>query len=77
MEPSNKSKEITEFLEEFSGRSTAIKSGHCISFPLGCGRVVAPAEFFDWNNPTRREYQISGMCNNCQDAVFGKDGDEW
>ena len=40
-----------------------------------CGQKVDINEFVD--EIGRREYGISGMCQSCQDDVFGKDDEEW
>jgi hypothetical protein len=63
--PSNKSPEMANFLEKTFGRSTAIINNNCAA----CG---GPAMYF--RNPlSAKEYKISGLCQNCQDSVFGKD----
>lgn len=67
MKPTNKSPEINEFLESLFGRSTAIKRNRCIPQPIGCGNMVG--EFRD--ELSRTEYRISGLCQNCQDKIFG------
>lgn len=36
-----------------------------------CGLVIDPGEFRD--ALSRKEYVISGMCQRCQDEVFGDD----
>lgn len=65
MKPSDKSPEITKFLEDFFGRSTAIESDTCVT----CGLPVTAFR----NELSVKEYQISGMCQSCQDSVFGTD----
>ena len=65
--PSEKSPEITQFLEDRFGRSTALKNDVCIPAPTGCG---GPATEFD-DDLSRKEYTMSGLCQNCQDSVFG------
>jgi hypothetical protein len=68
-EPSKKSPEIEAFLEATSGRTTAIKSDRCVRKPIGC---EGPAtEFRD--ELSKREYTISGLCQKCQDRLFGID----
>lgn len=67
MEPTKKSPEITDFLESMYGRTTAIKGDHCIPLPIGCGK---PIEGFR-DELSFKEYRISGLCQNCQDSVFG------
>jgi hypothetical protein len=71
MQPSNKSPEMTEFLEKTFGRSTAIEGLHCLPAPIGCGRPIEPGEIECWDLLTQKEYTISGMCKKCQDSVFG------
>jgi len=61
--PSNKSPQLTDFLEQTMGRTTAIKSDTCAT----CGK---PATQFK-DDLSRREYTISGMCQACQDEIFG------
>lgn len=67
--PSDKSKEMTEFLEDTFGRTSAITTNHCVKPPFGCGDEAA--EFR--NEISRKEYTISGLCQKCQDKIFGKD----
>jgi hypothetical protein len=67
--PSDKSPEIENFLEANFGRSTAINQNKCLKPPIGCG---GPATEFR-NEISAREYTISGLCQNCQDSVFGAD----
>jgi len=62
--PSKKSPELESFLEENFGRSTSIIADICVL----CGD--AAVEFRD--NLSRKEYSISGMCQSCQDSVFGE-----
>ena len=66
MKPTNKSPEITKLLEEMFGRTTAIKSNHCVSPPIGCGKPITP--FRDMLS--EQEYAISGLCQTCQDEIF-------
>ncbi len=70
--PTVKSPEITRLLEGFSGRTTAIKADRCVDKPIGCGK---PATVFR-DDLSKREYCISGLCQQCQDSVFegGDDG---
>ncbi|KKM18655.1 hypothetical protein LCGC14_1663510 [marine sediment metagenome] len=65
--PTPKSPEITKLLEGFSGRTTAIEADKCVNPPFGCGGPAT--EFRD--DLSNDEYRISGLCQNCQDAVFG------
>lgn len=65
-EPSQKNPQITEFLERFSGRSTAIEGNRCVNPPIGCGGPAV--EFRD--ELSAKEYTISGLCQNCQNEIF-------
>jgi len=67
-EPSEKSPAIEAFLEKMAGRTTAIKSDRCVRPPVGC---EGPAtEFRD--ELSKREYRVSGLCQKCQDKIFGE-----
>jgi hypothetical protein len=66
-QPTKKAPEIEKFLEQNFGRTTAINSDRCIPKPIGCGEPVG--EFRD--EVSRREYSISGLCQKCQDKIFG------
>ena len=67
-EPSRKTGPIEDFLEEFAGRSTAIKQSRCVPEPIGCGRIIN--NFDGWDELTVAEYKISGLCQQCQNKVF-------
>ena len=70
--PSSKSKGMSDFLESSYGRTTAIIGDTCIPPPIGCG---GPA--IEFTNPVSyKEYTISGLCQKCQDKIFGQ-GDEY
>lgn len=72
-QPFKKSPQISQFLEQNFGRTTAIAQDKCIPAPVGCG---GPAIDFR-DDLSRREYTISGLCQKCQDSFFGTDpGDE-
>jgi len=71
-DPTPKSPEIEAFLEKNFGRTTAINSSKCVPKPIGCGRDIPEEEFPTWLEVERREYRISGLCNNCQQQVFGE-----
>jgi len=68
-EPTRKAPEIDELLTSITGRSrvTSIQDNVCTT----CGRPAL--EFND--SLSKKEYTIFGMCQRCQDSVFGK-GDE-
>lgn len=63
--PSQKAPELEHFLEQFTGRTTAIRSDTCAI----CKK---PATTFR-NEKSRKEYNISALCQDCQDSVFGVD----
>ena len=54
-------------LEELGFRKEveAVKNGNC---PL-CGTAINMDDFRD--SLSKKEYTISGMCQKCQDKVFG------
>lgn len=70
-DPTKKSKEIetllSEILKEIPGassdRRTAILEDRCVI----CGQ---PATEFS-NELSEKEFSISGMCQRCQDDIFG------
>jgi hypothetical protein len=45
----------------------AIDKNVCISPPIGCGK---PATIFR-DRLSEKEYNISGLCQECQDKIFG------
>lgn len=62
-EPSKKAPQIEKFLERTFGRTTSIKGGTCVH----CKKEVI--KFRD--KLSEKEYTISGLCQECQDATFG------
>jgi hypothetical protein len=70
MRPSTKSPEITALLEGLSGRTTALRNESCVDAPMGCGAQDVGEGFRDLLSA--KEYTISGLCQDCQDEVFGK-----
>lgn len=66
MEPTKKSKAIDSLLSSMTGmsRHTALARGRCI----WCKKEAR--EFRD--AVSTKEYRISGLCQKCQDEVFGK-----
>lgn len=70
MKPSEKAPELEKFLEGLVGRTSAITTNKCIERPIGCGQEVKIEDFRD--EISLREYQISGLCQTCQDEIFGK-----
>lgn len=61
--PSQKHPDLENFLEKFTGRTTAIKGDTCAT-------CKGPASAFK-DELSRKEYTISGMCQKCQDEIFG------
>lgn len=68
--PTEKSPALEELMDSLnpSGRKRvdSIKANICVS----CGKHVAWNEFKD--ELSRKEYTISGLCQACQDKVFGE-----
>lgn len=48
-------------------RQDAVTIGFCVLPPFGCGK---PVTAFD-DALSAREFQISGLCQTCQDSIFG------
>lgn len=67
-QPSNKNYDLADVLEIMAGRTTAINNDMCVRRPFGCGEPIG--EFRDEESET--EYTISGLCQTCQDSVFGR-----
>ena len=69
MKPTTKSEPIEKALTALTGqdRREVIKTDKCMAAPFGCGGDAT--EFKDAISV--REYRISGLCQKCQDAVFG------
>lgn len=73
-EPSKKSEGMKQLLDDFTlsvwGRTRidSIKQDICV----GCGEEAT--SFTD--AVSRKEYSISGLCQVCQDKVFGTDEEE-
>jgi len=67
--PSPKLPELEAFLEGIFGtaREASIMADRCVNPPVGC---AGPAtEFRD--EISKREFRISGLCQKCQDSIFG------
>lgn len=62
--PTEKSPELTNFLEKVFGRSSSINKMKCVC----CGQEAK--QFKD--EISVREYRISGLCQTCQDKTFGE-----
>lgn len=67
MKPTEKSKEIDNLLTQINGvsKQTAMNKSICTY----CKKKVDLSEFKD--ALSRKEYQISGWCQKCQDRFFG------
>ena len=70
MEPTIKSHEIDTFLHDWLGvsRTASIRSGICTS----CKTTEITEDTFR-DAISRKEFTISGLCQTCQDDVFGED----
>ena len=72
MKPTHKSFQVNNLLDAILGASRVetIKSNRCAPAPIGCGKDIDPTtEFRD--AVSKREYRISGLCQKCQDKLFG------
>lgn len=69
MQPSKKSEDMEKSLSHIMGfdRHEHISGNRCVPAPIGCGGEAN--EFRD--EQSRREYSISGLCQKCQDSIFG------
>ena len=68
MQPTNKANPIDSMLSSVFGvdRVKTITEGYCVS----CGKEGIVASSFR-DDLSKKEYAISGMCQCCQDDVFG------
>lgn len=73
MEPTPKSEDVNKVLDAY-GRSISIKADKCVPPPIGCGMPVTHLSFRD--SLSRKEYAISGLCQTCQDKIFGNPNNE-
>jgi hypothetical protein len=73
MEPTNKSNPINSMLASVFGvdRVKTITEGYCVS----CDTTGIVATSFR-DDISKKEYSISGMCQSCQDDIFGVSDDE-
>ena len=62
--PSDKSPGMEQFLEGMFGRTTAIEADKCV-------RCKKDAKEFK-DALSKKEYSISGLCQKCQDGIYGK-----
>jgi hypothetical protein len=71
---SKKSKTLEDFIDAFAKasfgreRSQAARESICVM----CGEKINPDKDFR-DDISRKEYDISGLCQKCQDKVFGDD----
>ena len=57
----------------FPGRREAIRDKKCMPTPIGCGKDIT-----SFRDPeSAKEYSISGLCQDCQDTVFGQTPEEY
>jgi hypothetical protein len=70
MKPSEKTPEMEDTLTRLFGfdRRHSISRNYCVPRPIGCGNLITK-EFPD--ELSKREYQISGLCPDCQEKIFG------
>lgn len=73
MKPEHKHHRPVDLL--FPGlRRDAFENKKCVNPPIGCGRPVTGFK----DEISRQEYEISGLCQDCQDQVFGQEaGDNY
>lgn len=64
MEPTPKSPGMTNFLEELTGRTSAITTNKCI---FGANPGEHSMQFRD--KISEDEYRITGQCQSCQDGM--------
>lgn len=69
MTPSKKSPEVEKALKDVFGvdRQESIQANTCIAPPIGCGKPITTFR----DEVSRREFTISGLCQDCQDKIFG------
>ena len=69
MKPTHKSDAVNSDIFNLFGvdRVDSIKSDKCVAAPIGCGQDAV--EFSD--ALSKREYSISGLCQKCQNSIFG------
>jgi len=73
IQPSQKAPSIDAMLTSVFGvdRVKTISGGTCVS----CDAEDIIASSFD-DDLSRKEYSISGMCQSCQNDIFGEEDDE-
>ena len=72
MKPSSKSTAMDSALSDMFGidRRDTITEDRCVPAPIGCGEPAT--EFTDAKS--RKEFTISGLCQKCQNEIFGLGG---
>ena len=70
--PAIKSPRVNNFLKNRFGvdREQSILDEVCVAAPIGCGKPVTNFR----TEADANEYEISGLCQSCQDELF--DGEE-
>lgn len=81
IEPTPKAPEVENFLTRTFGfdRRETITALKCVPVPIGCGKELKDTAFAQStggdglfrDRTSRDEFRISGMCQDCQDSVFG------
>ena len=73
MKPTNKAPAIDALLSGLFGvdRTSTISDGNCVA----CDSTGNNATSFR-DDISKKEYSISGMCQSCQDDIFGVSDDE-
>lgn len=74
MSDDKKSPEMFEFLDDVSKEMFGTSRSECIKQEI-CVTCGGEAKEFD-DSLSLREYKISGMCQNCQNVMFGMPDDE-
>lgn len=66
----NRAKHLQDFLDKLfqDTPEKAIAEQRCVKEPVGCGKAVKKEDFHD--EISRKEYEISGLCQTCQDKIF-------
>lgn len=66
-----KSKEVKKFLDNFTEKSFGKSKTKCEEQKICvfCHNVINMEDFRD--DLSRKEYSISGLCQKCQDDMFG------
>lgn len=72
LERKGRSVDMQKFLKNTFGvkPEDAISKKKCVDLPIGCGKEVNIDKDFK-DDISRKEYGISGLCQKCQDKIFG------